>query len=105
MKTLLVFIFNLNFILCSCGDNKIEEKQKQKVTHSPETEPKVSAPGTIRGDYSHVSFKHSDAGPKFFNVIHGSATPEEAQQEIAVWFAPDELIDHEPAYTKHTVNK
>src|SRR6476619_1179515 len=25
-----------------------------------ETEPKSAAPGTIRGDYSHVSFKHAD---------------------------------------------
>ena len=25
------------------------------------TEPKSAAPGTIRGDYSHVSFKHADA--------------------------------------------
>src|SRR5579864_682984 len=24
------------------------------------TEPKAAAPGTIRGDYSHVSFKHAD---------------------------------------------
>src|SRR5271155_3188883 len=25
------------------------------------TEPKSAAPGTIRGDYSHVSFKHADS--------------------------------------------
>ncbi|HYV33867.1 MAG TPA: nucleoside-diphosphate kinase, partial [Candidatus Limnocylindria bacterium] len=25
------------------------------------TEPKSAAPGTIRGDYAHVSFKHADA--------------------------------------------
>lgn len=71
------------------------------------TEPKSSAPGTIRGDYAHVSFKHVDSDPniKMYNLIHGSATPEEAKQEIAVWFTEAELVDHEPAYTKHTLNK
>jgi nucleoside-diphosphate kinase len=71
------------------------------------TEPKSSAPGTIRGDYAHVSFKHVDASPdsKLYNLIHGSATPEEAQVEIAVWFSENELVEHEPVYTKHTLNK
>lgn len=71
------------------------------------TEPKSSPPGTIRGDYAHTSFKHVDASTsnKMYNLIHGSATPEEAKQEIAVWFKPDEMIDHNPAYTSHTLNK
>ncbi|MEZ4180106.1 MAG: nucleoside-diphosphate kinase [Candidatus Doudnabacteria bacterium] len=70
------------------------------------TEPKSSPPGTIRGDYSHVSFKHVDAHDStLYNLIHASATPEEALSELAVWFAPDELIDHEPLYTRHTLNK
>ena len=71
------------------------------------TEPKASAPGTIRGDYSHVSFKHANASSssKLYNLIHGSATVEEANAEIAVWFTEDELVDHDPVYTKHTLNK
>lgn len=71
------------------------------------TEPKSSAPGTIRGDYAHVSFKHVDAGSetKLYNLIHGSATLEEAKQEIEVWFKPEELVDHSPVYTSHTLNK
>lgn len=71
------------------------------------TEPKSSAPGTIRGDYAHVSFKHVDEhNSKLYNLIHGSATVEEAQAEIAVWFKPEELVaDHEPTYTQHTLNK
>jgi nucleoside-diphosphate kinase len=71
------------------------------------TEPKSSPPGTIRGDYAHVSFKHVDSSGdvKLYNLIHGSATVEEAKQEIAVWFSPDELVDHEPVYTKHTLTK
>lgn len=71
------------------------------------TEPKSSAPGTIRGDYAHVSFKHVDSDPtiKMYNLIHGSATPEEAKQEIDVWFKPEEIVQHQPGYTSHTLNK
>lgn len=70
------------------------------------TEPKAAVPGTIRGDYAHASFKHVDAtGSGMFNLIHGSSSLEEAKQEIAVWFKPDELVHHEPSYTKHTIVK
>jgi nucleoside-diphosphate kinase len=70
------------------------------------TEPKSSAPGTIRGDYSHVSFKHTDAhNSKMYNLIHGSSSVDEAKEEIAVWFSEEELVQHEPVYTKHTLNK
>jgi nucleoside-diphosphate kinase len=68
------------------------------------TEPKSSAPGTIRGDYSHVSFKHADEkkiGVK--NLIHASASVPEAKQELEVWFSPEELYDHRPSYTKNTI--
>lgn len=68
------------------------------------TEPKSAAPGTIRGDYAHVSFKHADAKEiGIMNLIHASSSVEEANQEIAVWFKPDELFDHQPAYTKRTI--
>ncbi len=71
------------------------------------TEPKSSPPGTIRGDYAHASFRHVDNSQsnKLYNLIHGSATLEEAKIEIAVWFNDEELIDHDPVYTKHTLNK
>ncbi len=70
------------------------------------TEPKASAPGTIRGDYSHVSFKHVDKhNSKLYNLIHGSSSVEEANQEISVWFDESELVEHEPTYTKNTLNK
>ena len=68
------------------------------------TEPKSAAPGTIRGDYAHVSFKHADEkqiGLK--NLIHASSSVDEANQEIAVWFTPEELFDHKPAYTNNTI--
>ena len=70
------------------------------------TEPKSAAPGTIRGDYAHISFKHADEhGIGVFNLIHASASPEEARAEINVWFKPEELVSHKPAYTKFTLRE
>ena len=68
------------------------------------TEPKTAAPGTIRGDYSHVSFKHADEKKiGVLNLVHASSSVEEAGVEIAVWFKEDELHGHKPGYTKHTI--
>jgi len=67
------------------------------------TEPKSAAPGTIRGDYAHVSFKYADEkGIGVFNLIHASGSPEEAEVELGVWFKPEEVISHDPSYTKFT---
>ncbi len=68
------------------------------------TEPKSAAPGTIRGDYSHVSFKHADSKSiGVYNLIHASGSSEEAVEEVKVWFTPEELHDYKPGYTKHTI--
>ena len=68
------------------------------------TEPKSAAPGTIRGDYSHISYKHADEkGLGINNLIHASATVEEAQQEISIWFSASELVSHKPSYTSKTL--
>ena len=68
------------------------------------TEPKAAAPGTIRGDYSHVSFKHADEKKMgVYNLVHASGSVEEAPVEIAVWFAAEELHEYKPGYTKHTI--
>jgi nucleoside-diphosphate kinase len=68
------------------------------------TEPKAAAPGTIRGDYAHVSFKHADSKKMgVYNLIHASGSVEEAAEEIKVWFSEKELHDFRPTYTKHTI--
>ncbi|MBI2669705.1 MAG: nucleoside-diphosphate kinase [Candidatus Yanofskybacteria bacterium] len=70
------------------------------------TEPKVAASGTIRGDYTHVSYGYADDKKiGVFNLIHASASPEEAQTEINVWFKPEELVEHKPSYTKFTLKE
>lgn len=60
------------------------------------TEPKSAAPGTIRGDYSHISFAYSDNSKgRLPNLVHASAEVEEAGPEIALWFSDEEIYDHE----------
>lgn len=59
------------------------------------TEPKSALPGTIRGDYSHISFGYADAKSKGIpNLIHASGDPEEAEQEINHWFSDSELHEY-----------
>ncbi|MFA6710275.1 MAG: nucleoside-diphosphate kinase [Candidatus Methanomethylophilaceae archaeon] len=49
------------------------------------TNPKESAPGTIRGDYG------MQTG---MNIIHGSDSPESAEREISIFFKPEELVQY-----------
>lgn len=67
------------------------------------TEPKSADMGTIRGDFSHISFGYADECQKGVpNLIHASGDPEEAQQEIAHWFKPEELMDYRMLHEKFT---
>jgi nucleoside-diphosphate kinase len=59
------------------------------------TGPKDSAPGTIRGDFAHLSLgRASLAGKGAANLLHASGTVEEANQEIALWFKPEEIYNY-----------
>jgi nucleoside-diphosphate kinase len=70
------------------------------------TEPKSAIPGTIRGDYSHVSFAHADAQDlAVANIIHASGDAEEAKAEIAHWFSESELFHYETVHEKFTQRK
>lgn len=67
------------------------------------TEPKSALPGTIRGDYAHMSFAHADeANVWVANLIHASSNVEEAEIEIKHRFAPEEIFDYEPAHKPFT---
>ncbi len=67
------------------------------------TEPKSALPGTVRGDYSHMSFTHADAEDAGIpNLMHASGDPEEAKTEIAHWFSENEIYDYETAHEKFT---
>lgn len=49
------------------------------------TKPVDAAPGTIRGDFA------LEVGQ---NLVHASDSAENAAQELALWFAPGELLDY-----------
>lgn len=67
------------------------------------TEPKSAAPGTIRGDYSHMSFGYADTAEKGIpNLIHASGDEDEAAKEIAHWFNEDEMYSYETSHEKFT---
>lgn len=67
------------------------------------TEPKAAAPGTIRGDYAHISFTHANKHVTGMpNIIHASGSTKEAVKEIEHWFKADELFDYETAHEKFT---
>lgn len=62
------------------------------------TDPKEAQPGTIRGDYSHISRQLAlEAGRTLPNLIHASANKEEAEQELKLWFADDETYEYQTA--------
>lgn len=67
------------------------------------TEPKSSAPGTIRADYSHMSYDHANATNKAIsNIIHASADSGEAKAEIAHWFSDSELFSYRTVHERFT---
>lgn len=60
------------------------------------TEPASSAPGTIRGDFSHDTYSLSnEQGRPLRNLIHASGSVDEAKYEIPLWFSDAELHDYE----------
>lgn len=68
-----------------------------------DTEPKAALPGTIRGDYAHVTYgQASSTGKGVANIIHASADPDEAKKEIAHWFAESELYEYQAVHEKFT---
>jgi nucleoside-diphosphate kinase len=70
------------------------------------TEPKSALPGTIRGDYAHVSYGAANAsGKSVSNIIHASADTNEAEQEISHWFSDSELYSYEAVHEKFTQPK
>ena len=67
------------------------------------TEPKSAPPGTIRGDYAHVSYAYADRkGIAIKNLIHASGNIEEAKAEIQLWFGKEELHSYPLVHEKHT---
>ena len=67
-----------------------------------DTSPHEAAPGTIRGDFAHISMAYASkkkSGGK--NVIHASGSKKEADEEIKLWFKKDELHSYTTVHEKH----
>ena len=62
------------------------------------TEPATSDVGTIRGDYTIDSYFHATYEDRSVrNLVHQSESPEEAEREIAIWFAENEIMEYTSA--------
>ena len=71
-----------------------------------DTEPEKAAPGTIRGDYAHMGFEHSNAEQIGVpNLIHASGDPIEAAAEIAHWFSEKEMFSYQATHETYTQAK
>ena len=67
------------------------------------TYPNESLPGTIRGDFSHISKDYANTHNRnVCNLIHASSKPSEAEYEINHWFKKEELHSYERLDDKHT---
>jgi nucleoside-diphosphate kinase len=62
------------------------------------TMPSEAEMGTIRGDFSVDDATAANRGRRaIHNLIHASGTVKEAESEILVWFAPEEIHDYKRA--------
>lgn len=67
------------------------------------TEPRQSAPGTIRGDLAMIeSYELSNNKNRVLrNLIHASDSPASADREIAIWFNANEIHTYSKEMDKH----
>ena len=99
LKVLLAFMTGGPVLaLCIEGVNAVENVRKMVGS----TEPKAALPGTIRGDFAHVSYAYADSkelGVK--NLVHASGNSEEAKLEVALWFKDNELHSYKSVHDTH----
>ncbi|MCX6742591.1 MAG: nucleoside-diphosphate kinase [Candidatus Pacearchaeota archaeon] len=68
------------------------------------TYPSEAAPGTIRGDFAHMSKAHANADDgKVGNLIHASAE-KDAEHEISLWFTKKEMHSYKTVHDWHALN-
>jgi len=68
------------------------------------TEPRAANPGTIRGDFAHVSYSYADKKEMVVrNIIHASSDKKDAANEIKLWFTPKELHSYKTVNEAHIV--
>ena len=66
------------------------------------TEPKAALPGTIRGDFAHVSYAFADDKRIMVkNLIHASSDKADAEREVKLWFKESELHSFRTVHDIH----
>ena len=66
------------------------------------TSPHEASPGTIRGDFAHMSMAYaSKKGLGGKNLIHASGNKKEADEEVKLWFKKEELHSYTTVHEKH----
>ncbi len=66
------------------------------------TSPHEASPGTIRGDFAHLSMKYaSEKGKGGKNIIHASGSKKDAEEEIKLWFKKEELHSYKTVHEVH----
>lgn len=69
-----------------------------------DTEPRAAMPGTIRGDFTHMSYKYADSRKApVKNVIHASSDKEDAKREIELWFGKNEIHSYKSVHDIHII--
>jgi|SRR3989344_1697227 len=77
------------------GDRAVEVVRK--IVGS--TFPNEALPGTIRGDFAHISREHANSKDmQVYNVIHASANSQDAKKEVPLWFTKKELHSYKTAH-------
>ncbi len=57
------------------------------------TQPIDAAPGTIRGDFGHMSYNRcQERLGVIVNLVHASDSRESASRELALWFKEDDFV-------------
>ncbi len=100
-KKLMDFIVNNHVVaICLQGVEAVENVRKMV----GDTEPKSALPGTIRGDYSHISYKYADdKNMAIPNLVHASGNKEEAEKEISLGFSKEELFTYDSVHDKQMI--
>jgi len=86
--------------MCVLGVNAIANVRK--IVGS--TYPNEAQPGTIRGDFSHISKDYANGNNKnVCNLIHASADEKDAKYELPLWFNDKELHDYKTVHEMHVM--
>ena len=66
--------------------------------------PDECSPGTIRGDFAHISKNYANKHEKKVgNLIHASADEKDAKFEIPLWFTKEEMHTYSTVHEVHII--